>query len=134
MAADPVVVDTSIWIDYFRGRDTPALQEHLGDLLDVRAARVPRVVMAELCQGAHSERELKALDALFRADLLIDQTERTWQSAGRIGFELRRRGITVSLTDCYIGAIALERRWAVWTLDAHFGDIARVRPLLLHRP
>lgn len=47
------------------------------------------------------------------------------------GLPVRGRGKTIHLIDCYIAVIAEENGCAVFTLNEHFREIAKVLPLRL---
>lgn len=125
-----VLIDTSIWIEYF-GNTSDDLASRVDDYLSEEIVFVPMVVLAELIQGAKSERELSAIEELFSTIHILDQQKDTWRYAGLLSYQLKRKGLTVSLIDCYIAQIALEYSCEVFTKDAHFLQIARVAPLHL---
>ena len=50
--------------------------------------------------------------------------ENHWQRAARMGFQLRREGITVPFTDLLIAAVALESGAVLLHRDRHFDYIA----------
>ena len=130
MSADRVLVDTSVWVDYLRG-DTPHIAEKLDGLIAAAEICVPKIVLAELLQGAKSDRDAAAVEELPEAFTVIDQGPETWVKAGRLSRRLRGRGKTIHLVDCYIAVVAEENACAVFTLDEHFGEIAKVLPLRL---
>lgn len=45
--------------------------------------------------------------------------------AGGAGFGLRRRGVTVPVTDCVIATAAEYTRVGILTLDGHFAHLAQ---------
>ena len=51
----------------------------------------------------------------------------TWKRAGELSAALRRKGITLPLSDLVVAAIALERSCQVFTLDHHFRQIPGVK-------
>ncbi len=128
MKGKKVLIDTSIWIDYFRG-SSENLGTRVDEYLSAETVFAPAVVMAELIQGAKSERELSAIDELFGTIHLLEQQQDTWKNAGLLSYKLKRKGYNVSLTDCYMAQIALENGCDVYTRDVHFQLIAKVAPL-----
>ena len=89
MIADKVLIDTSIWIEYFRDR-LPQITEQGDEILSRDGAYIPKVVIAELIQGAHSEKEIAVIESFVDAFHIIDQTESTWAKAGRLSFPFPR--------------------------------------------
>ncbi len=119
-----VLIDTSVWIDYFRERDK-RLCEKVDELLSLSEVFVPKVVIAELTQGAVSEKEIAVIEEFVEAFNVIDQEESTWAKAGRLSFSMKRKGITVNLVDCYIAVMAHENNCRIFSLDTHFKDIKK---------
>ena len=120
-----VLVDTSVWVEYFRaggeGEESP-----LDEMMDEGEICVPAVVLAELIQGARTMAEVRTIEDLRSAFTVIDQRETTWLEAGKISYSLRKKGKSVHLTDCYIAVIARENGCAVLSRDGHFRDIRAV--------
>jgi predicted nucleic acid-binding protein len=130
MSAERVLVDTSVWVSYFRG-GSPVISEKVDSLLAGDEVCVPKIVLAELLQGAKSEREISTIEDFFDAFTILDQSPETWLKAGKLSRELKIRGKTIHLLDCYIAVIAKENACAILTLDDHFKEIQRVMPLAL---
>lgn len=128
MANEPVLVDTSCWIEYFNRPGTESAIAVGGFIREDRAA-LTGVVLAELFQGARSEEELSRLRAALGAPKYIETSHETYVRAGGLGFKLRRRGVTVPTTDCVIAAAAESVGGRILTLDAHFTELAKVAAL-----
>ena len=122
MSAERILIDTSAWIEYFRNQ-SPDFVGFVAEIVKTREICVPRIVLAELMQGAKSEKELSVIAEFMDAFNIIDQTDQTWIKAGKLSHELRRKGKNVNLTDCYIAVIAQENNCAIFTLDRHFKGI-----------
>jgi len=130
MSAEKVLVDTSVWVSYFRG-GSPAIAEKVDCLLEGAEVCVPKIVLAELIQGAESEREISTIEDFFDAFTILDQSQNTWLKAGKLSRELKNRGKTIRLLDCYIAVIAQENACAILTLDEHFKEIQQAMPITL---
>lgn len=130
MSVERVLVDTSVWVDYFRGT-SPPVSEKMDSLLSEAVVCVPKIVLAELLQGAKSDREVAAIEDFLEAFTIIDHGPDTWMKAGKLSRRLRSRGRTIHLIDCYIAVIAEESRCALFTLDEHFREISKLLPLRL---
>jgi len=57
MSAERILVDTSVWIDYFRNQSA-GFVDFVAELVKNHEICVPQIVLAELMQGAKSEKEL----------------------------------------------------------------------------
>lgn len=128
MENEPVLVDTSGWIEYFN-RSGTGVAAAIRDLVNEDRAALTGVILAELSQGARNERELSELRLALEAALWIPATRAVYDRAGGLGFELRRRSITVPVTDCIIAAASETVGGRILTLDNHFVDISEVADL-----
>ena len=122
MSAKRVLIDTSVWINFFRDKSA-AFSQKVDDILSKNEIYVPKIVLAELIQGSKSEREVMAVKEFLDAFHIIDQKEDTWMRAGELSYQLKRKGKKVNLADCYIAIMAEEHGCQIFTLDEHFKEI-----------
>lgn len=124
MNVDKILIDTSAWIEYFKDKSA-GLSKRVDEILSKYEVYVPKVVIAELIQGSKSEREVSIVEDFVDAFNIIDQKEDTWIKAGKLSFNLKKKGKNVNLTDCYIAVIAQEYDCQILSLDFHFKDIQK---------
>ena len=116
-----IAVDTSVWIDFFRGR-TPVV-EKLAALLDRDQVTLPVPVKIEILSGARKpegprlRRLLSALPVLYPPDDLWRRMEMTAGSAA---------GQRFGVGDLLIAALAVEHGCTLWSLDCDFARMARL--------
>jgi predicted nucleic acid-binding protein len=122
MVLNKMLPDTCIWIDFFRGRQTP-LAELLGDSLMRVEVFTCGVVLYELLQGIKNEREELMVQNAFQALSHLEMTRELWIKAGRLSAELRGAAHTLPFSDIMIAAIALEHGCTVLTIDRHFDAV-----------
>ena len=102
------IVDRTVWIDYFRGRETAQT-----DWLDAHAATDPigltDLILCEVLQGVRDERLLPKLQSDLSAFHLFDGGGARVALAAAANYRvLRRRGRTVRGTiDCFIATFCL---------------------------
>ncbi len=130
MSAEKILIDTSVWIEYFRNKSSP-ITEKVDRILDENEVCVPKIVIAELMQGAKSTKELSIIKDFTEAFNVIDQRDDTWIKAGRLSYNLKKKGKKIHLIDCYIAVIALENGCIVFTLNRHFQDIKKALDISL---
>lgn len=101
-----IVVDSSVWFDFFNGVSTPEV-ERLDGLLDVTPIAIGDLILVEVVQGFRQEKDGATARQLFRslAPLSMLGTRNAWKAAENYR-ELRRRGITVRKTIDWIIATA----------------------------
>src|SRR4051812_45329575 len=105
-----VLVDTSCWIDFFNGHDSPEA-EAIAALIDARAdVATCGVIVAEFFQGLREQRAVTRLEPYFRElTMLVPREPATYFSAAHLYRSLRRRGVTIRSTiDCLIARLAEE--------------------------
>ncbi len=124
MKGEKVLIDTSVWIDYFKSTNNKIV-EQVDEILTNAEVYVPKSVIAELIQGAKSEKEITVIEEFVNAFHIIDQSEDTWSKAGKLSYTMKRKGVTANLMDCYLAVIAQENNCKILTLDRHFKDIKK---------
>lgn len=119
--AEFVLVDTSVWVDFFRNR--PAAVALVGTLAEANRALVCGTVVQETLEGAKTEAEL----AFLRTQMALWHYEAEqpddFAAAAELYARLRWQGITVPPADCVIAAVALRRGVTLCSADAHFGRL-----------
>jgi tRNA(fMet)-specific endonuclease VapC len=120
-----IIVDTSVWIEYLKNKPTIAekLDRQLlaGDIFTVGP------VIAELLQGAKTEKDYRMLKNSINGLPFIETSFENWALAGDISYKLRQKGITIPITDCIIAAVAFFNNASVMTHDRHFANIPNLK-------
>ena len=122
-----VVVDSSVWIEFFRGRDFPALEEALSE----GRVLVPPLVVAELVSGATSRGDSKKVADLVQDLELVETPRAHWVRVGELRRRLRGRGLSVSTPDAHVAQCTLDVRGFLLSTDAVFRRIGRLTELRL---
>lgn len=121
-----IVVDSSVWIDFFNGivaPETSLLEDRLGRELVV----IGDLILTEVLQGFRRDRDFRTakelLDTLvFREMLGKDLAVKSAQNYRT----LRRRGVTVKKTaDVIIGTFCIENRLPLLHRDKDFEPMTR---------
>lgn len=120
----PVLVDTSYWIEFFN-RPESEYAENVRELVREDLAAITGVVLSELLQGSRTEEEYHDLESALTTTTWIEAGWGVYARAGELGFGLRRRGITIPMTDCMIAAAAESIEADILTLDQHFRHLER---------
>lgn len=120
-----VLLDTSVWIDYFSGKH-PNLTEAVDALLSNTQVATAGIILAELTQGVRSEKEGRRIHDHFHPLHWIPGNDSHWEAAGQLAQKLRLAGRSINLTDCYIASLAHSADALIYTLDKHFSWIADV--------
>lgn len=106
-----ILVDTSVWIDYFNGRMTPETAT-LDKILVTEEIVIGDIILSEVLQGFRSDQDFEAaLQALmrFKQGCMLNQ-DLAIRSA-RNYRQLRKAGMTIRKTlDCFIATYCIENR------------------------
>jgi predicted nucleic acid-binding protein len=127
-----IAVDTSVWIDFFRGRDG-VLGNHLETLLDTDQIAVPAPVRIEILGGARKS-ELSRLRRVMDALPLLLPSPAAWRLLEGWIERAVATGQHFGVGDLLVAAIAAENRASVWSLDGDFERMADLGWITVHRP
>jgi len=122
-----VLVDTSIWVDFFRSGDTKGA-ELLDTLLEEGRVVMCGIVEMELLAGVRAGARRK-LAGLLEILPFLDVERRDFVAAGERLNVLRQRGITVPATDALIATLCVRHDLRFLTRDQHFEHFAEVKRL-----
>ncbi len=113
------MIDSSIWIRYFRDRNyelTPLIKE----LMERDAVYINGIIQTELLKGAKSEKNYRTLKNSFNGLHFLEIDKSLFDSISDAAFKLRRKGITVPMTDLIIGIQCVENNLILIEEDKHF--------------
>lgn len=109
-----ILVDTSVWIDYFRGTSTPQAEE-LDALLDREPLATGDLILAEVLQGFASDRDFNRARKLLTSLIVVDlagqevaiQTAKNFRALRTRGTTVRKTIDAVIATRCIMSGFAL---------------------------
>lgn len=116
-----ILVDSSVWIDFFRGTATPEA-ERLDALLGSDLLAVGDLMLAEVLQGFGSERDFNQARKLLTALDIVDIGGRDIAiQAARNYRTLRAKGVTIRKTiDTLIATRCIEGDYSLLYSDRDF--------------
>ena len=121
-----IVVDTSVWIDFFR--DSGSWQvEHLAQLIaDDDPIALTDIVLTEVLQGLPNDREARRVERrLLAFDVLRLEALDDFRRAASLYRQARSRGITIRRTlDCLIASVCVRDGAPLLHADADFDRLA----------
>jgi predicted nucleic acid-binding protein len=116
-----ILVDTSVWIDYFNGIDTPQA-ERLDALLSTEIIAAGDLIVAELLQGFRSDKDFQTAKALLAnlEQVQLCNAEIAVKAAQNYRY-LRKQGITIRKTiNCIIATFCIENEMVLLHSDRDF--------------
>ena len=129
-----IAVDSSVWIDHFNGKDTPATDELAGILQQSRNELVvPDLVLFEVLRGFRLDREFRqASQLLCRLGVEATCDPALALQAARNARSMRAAGFTIaSPVDVLLGTWCIDRDYHLLQSDADFDVMARLIGLKL---
>jgi len=124
-------IDSSVWIPYFR-EGKSAYGELIDELVEDNRVHINGVVIAELLIGARSPAEIDRLSSALAGLKLVPSGRASFESAGRNGYALKKKGVIVPLTDVIIATDCIEHGLVLIESDKHYAVIAAHLPLKRH--
>lgn len=131
------LIDTSIWIDFFRERDNPYIQFFL-KILDANLPYgITGLIYQEILQGAASEQDFNRINNNLKTQRFYHpkDTMVSYQMAAQYYFNCRKKGVTIrSTVDCFIARIAIEHDLYLLHNDKDFINLQKIIPTLKLAP
>ena len=124
-----ILVDTSIWIDYFRGEAATVRQ--LDQIIDQGLVLVSGLILQEVLQGSRDRASFDRLQEEMAHWAYEGELPEDFVEAARLFAELRWDGVTIPPSDCLVAAVALRRKVRLCARDNHFD---RIQELERHAP
>lgn len=125
-----ILVDTSVWIDYFNGVENKQT-ESLDRILSEQSVLLGDIILTEILQGFDSDKEFRlAKQALEPLDCVhLGRKSLAIKAASNFRF-LRSKGVTIRKTvDMLIGSWCIEHEVELLHNDKDFDQIATQLPL-----
>ncbi|KJL22057.1 Ribonuclease VapC11 [Microbacterium oxydans] len=128
-----ILVDSSAWIGFLRGLDSPVVERLEGLIGSGAELAITEPIIMELLAGAKRPRELARVDALTNGLLLAPLVPMTdFRDAAELYRASSANGHPIrSMTDCLIAAVAIRRGLPIVHDDRDFTFLAEISPLRL---
>jgi predicted nucleic acid-binding protein len=125
-----IVVDTTVWADWFNGMGSPEV-DHLEDALHCQDAGLAPVILTEVLRGFRADRDFERAHALLVQLPCWRSTSKATRSRSALS-SAPGQGITVRGTiDRIIAQTCIAAAVELISTDQDFAAIARHTPLLL---
>ena len=121
-----ILVDSSVWIDYFRGTVTPQT-EKLDSLLGQQPLAIGDLILTEVLQGFDDERDFDGARKMLTSLMVVELGGREIAIQAAKNFRaLRRLGVTVRKTiDTVIATRCIEDGYDLLHADRDFDPFAK---------
>lgn len=116
-----IVVDTSVWINYFNGSDTPATKQ-LDSLLGIKPIAIGDIILTEVLQGFRNDEDYKTAKNLLTSLTIFELLGEKMALKSADNYRLlRKQGITIRKTvDVIIASFCIENDLPLLFSDKDF--------------
>jgi len=116
-----VLVDTTVWIDFFAAKSTPEVAELERLLNEGEDICTCGVILAEVLQGIRGDEDYQRTLSRFETFLFLPMNRQVFVRAAELYRFLRHRGVTIRKpVDCMIASVAIEHDIALLHNDRDF--------------
>ena len=120
-----VLMDTSVWIDYYRPEASENLKSAVKKLIEADEVAINGVIAVEILQGTTSDKDYQKVLNDMKAFKEFAFDWNVFERAAKLSFDLKRQGTTIPAIDILIAATALENNSLLWHQDNHYELIAK---------
>jgi predicted nucleic acid-binding protein len=121
-----VLIDTTVWVDFFAGRQLPHVAALERLIMDREDICICGIILTEVLQGIRRKNEFRKTKELFNAMIFLPMPYSVFLGAAEIYRTLRRKGITVrNSVDCMIASVAIENDIVLLHNDRDFIPIEK---------
>jgi predicted nucleic acid-binding protein len=125
-----ILVDTSVWIDFFRGTSSRENLLFKECLQRREPILITGIIAQEVLQGVREDSQHQSILNYLLFFPKIDGAFADYLAAANIYRSLRKRGLTIrSPVDCLIAALAIKHKVALLHKDSDFALISQHFPL-----
>jgi predicted nucleic acid-binding protein len=125
-----VLVDSTVFIDFFAGRETTQTARLEECFRDGDEVCYCGLVLTEVLQGIRNEKQLATVKRRFEKLIYLEDDRSTFELGATIYRELRRDGITIrNSIDCLIAATVIQHGVNFLEHDRDYKFIDRHFPL-----
>jgi predicted nucleic acid-binding protein len=127
-----IVVDSSIWIDYFNGKINKKT-DWLDEALGIEPIIVGDIILAEVLQGFQNEKDFKTAKNLLLEFPFMEMLGQELAIKSSMNYRsLRQKGITVKKTmDVMIGTFCIHHNFSLLHNDKDFDPLEKHLKLII---
>lgn len=127
-----ILVDTGVWINYFRGKVSPEAAYLAGAIERDEDLCISGIILTEILQGVTSEKEYQSVKSLLGTLIFLSMSKESYELAANIYRRAKENGCTIRNTiDCLIAACAIFHDTVLLQNDKDYQVIHRFSKLKL---
>lgn len=128
-----VLVDTSVFVDFFHGKKTPKTKQLIQLLTDEENIAICGLIYQEVLQGVKSDKDFRHIKSILDEFIHLPCLDEDYLESAMLYRRLRKKGVTIRKSiDVTIATIAIENNVPLLENDADFRRISEHSKLKLH--
>jgi len=129
-----VIVDTTVWIDFLKGKETKEVERLEESLSEEKDVFITGLIVQEILTGVKNKKDRDRVRKELDRFILVSPTLETHIQAAEIFDACRKKGFTIrSIIDCLIASLALEYDLTLLENDKDYSFISKTFPLKTFR-
>ncbi|QOI96345.1 MAG: PIN domain nuclease [Flammeovirgaceae bacterium] len=121
-----ILVDTTVWVDYFNGKSTEQVKRLVEFMERDETICLSPTILQEILQGIKSDKQYERIyELLFGYTILISDPLKSAIEAAQLYRNLRKKGVTIrKSSDCLIAWYAISHNVMLLHNDKDFEVMA----------
>lgn len=119
------IVDTSVWIDFFRGKLKSDTLDLLSEIIPLRTAGITDIIRHEILVGARVKPERQQLRGLLSPLPCLRIQDNQLEAFDDFGWNLRHHGLMGKYTDVAIAFVCHHHKIPILSFDKFFSHLAQ---------
>lgn len=119
------IIDTSVWIDFFRGKLKPTTLGFLSEIIPLRTAGITDIIRHEILVGASGKPERQQLRGLLLPLPCLRIQDDQLEEFDDFAWNLRNHGLMGKYTDVAIAFVCHIHKLPILSFDKFFSHLAR---------
>jgi len=126
-----ILIDTSVWIDFFRGVNSPQRWMLHTLIQDEDDIAICGIILTEILQGVKEDKKFQQINEyLLELSVYEPKGIETYRDAARIFRLCRKQGKTIRSTiDCLIAAVCIENNLSILHKNQDYDAICQCSSL-----
>ena len=122
-----ILVDTTVWIDFFADRDTNGTQKLLCAVNGEEDLATCGLVMTEVLQGVREDRRFSEVKTVLQDLIYLPVDQTIFIAAAEIYRACRKKGLTIRKpVDCIIAATCIQHSSFLLHNDRFFDAVSKI--------
>lgn len=124
-----ILIDSSALIEYYRAEGNENYKRWISESIEADLTAINALIWTEILAFTKSQIEYDLIVSDFSSFYWLPLDKSVSNRAAQLGFQVRRKGVTIPPTDLLIYACAVVHDADLIHYDNHFNEIAAFEPL-----